>query len=136
MASRQPAQKSGMVEEPSEQLFVPAHVQAYKEVLGADLAADFLLRFGGAEVYFSKSPTLRSAAAGMIGLEKMSALGKALGFGQIAVPTAKKFVAEILLRRGVSIADIARTLHMDQSRVRRWLGPRPADRQLSFFDDI
>ncbi len=38
----------------------PAHVQTYVRVLGSELAVDFLMAFGGAQLYIAPNPKKRS----------------------------------------------------------------------------
>ena len=106
----------------------PAHLAAYVEVLGADDAADFLLRFGGAECYFTDDPKGRSAVARMVGVERTRALAAALGVqgGKVRIPTGNAWLAAHLVRQGLPVAEIARRLHANDVTVRRWLRAGPA----------
>jgi len=112
---------------------VPAHIETYVEVLGEDLAIEFFLQFGGSEVYFSKSPR-NAMMVGLTGREKAVMLSEYVGPGHVRVPIPKQWIASVLLERGHSKADIARTLHADQTTVRRWLAKAPDKNQLSLFD--
>lgn len=112
---------------------LPAHVEPYVRVLGPDLAFDFLMRFGGAELYLSPTPKGRSEVEAMIGAEKVVALA-ALGLPR-RVPTAKPWLAAAMKRSGLSHAQIARSLHVTDVTVRGWLNrPRGRDpRQLDLL---
>jgi hypothetical protein len=101
----------------------PAHVEPYVQVLGADLAFDFLMRFGGAELYLSPTPQGRSQVEAFIGSEKVAELA-ALGLPR-RVPTAKPWLAAVMKSQGLSGAEIARRLHVSDVTVRGWLNPRP-----------
>lgn len=92
------------------------------EVLGTDLAVDFLLRFGGAELAFSKAPRGASQVSAMIGPDREVALHAHRRVGpRTRIPLAKKWLAEMLRWRGFSTAEIARTLRASDVSVRRWL---------------
>lgn len=102
----------------------PAHVEPYVRVLGPDLAFDFLMRFGGAELYLSPTPQGRSEVEALIGAERVAELA-ALDLPR-RVPTAKPWLAAVLKTRGLSHAKIATTLHTTDVTVRGWLSPRPS----------
>lgn len=101
----------------------PAHVQPYVTVLGPDLAFDFLMRFGGAELYLSPTPKGRSEVEQIIGAEKVAELAT-LGLPR-RVPTAKPWLAAVMKSQGLSHAEIARRLHTSDVAVRGWFNPRP-----------
>lgn len=111
----------------------PAHVAPYVQVLGHQLAVDFLMRFGGAELYLSATPKGRSEAEALIGPAKLAELA-ALDLPR-RVPTAKPWLAAMMKTQGLSHAEIARRLHSTDVTVRGWLNPKPtADaRQRSLF---
>lgn len=99
-----------------------AQVAPYVEILGTDLAVDFLLRFGGAELALSKDPRGGGQVSQMIGTDRESALHDHPRVGpRTRIPLAKKWLAEVLRWRGNSTADIARTLRASDVSVRRWL---------------
>lgn len=99
-----------------------AQVAPYVEVLGMDLAVDFLLRFGGAELALSKDPRGGGQVSQMIGQDRESALHNHPRVGpSTRIPLAKKWLAEVLRWRGHGTADIARTLRASDVSVRRWL---------------
>lgn len=102
----------------------PAHVEPYVRVLGPELAFDFFMKFGGAELYLSPSPKGRSEVEALIGADRVAELA-ALGLPR-RVPTAKPWLAAMLKTQGLSHAKIATTLHTTDVTVRSWLNPRPA----------
>lgn len=108
----------------------PAHLAPYVEVLGPDDAAAFLLRFGGAECYFTTSARGGSAVAQMVGVERARALAQALGSLKVRVPTGKPWLAAHLATKGLPVAEIARRLRVTDVTVRRLLrvGPEAGPR--------
>ncbi|MBO0346022.1 helix-turn-helix domain-containing protein [Roseibium sp. CAU 1637] len=111
----------------------PAHIEAYVEILGEDLAVEFFLAFGGTELYFGNSPS-RSMIVKLTGAEKMVMLTERLGVGFIRIPIPKPWIAAVLIERGLNKAEIARKLHVDQTTVRRWFARKANRNQLSFFE--
>lgn len=116
----------------------PAHLLPYVRVLGEDLAVQFLLRFGGAELYLPVNPKGRSAVAQLVGIERTAALAQA--HLPRRVPTARPWIARVLQARGLPVAEIARTLHASDVSVRKWVAaapdaaaPQPDPRQLPLF---
>tara|TARA_R110002094_G_scaffold160396_10_gene145818 strand:- start:4596 stop:4982 length:387 start_codon:yes stop_codon:yes gene_type:complete len=114
----------------------PAHVVRYVETLGVDQAVEFLLKFGGAELYLSRNPTARSELVKAFGIDAARKLGEAADEYDLParVPTAKKWVALVLWSQGLTGAEIARRLHMSDTTVRSWINaakdkidPRQAD---------
>lgn len=114
----------------------PAHVEPYVRILGTDLAIEFLLTFGGAEIYIAASPQARNRVAGLVGREKALVLAEELLPRR--VPTAKPWIAAVLRARGLPVAEIARRLHATDVSVRSWLkragaGPPVDPRQMRLF---
>ncbi|MFC3059421.1 helix-turn-helix domain-containing protein [Paenirhodobacter populi] len=105
----------------------PAALAPYVEVLGVDLAVEFFLRFGGAELYFPQDRCRGGAATSMIGIEKIAELGDRLCVVKTRVPLANRWIAEVLAWKGVPTADIARWIRVSDVTVRHWLsgGERP-----------
>lgn len=103
----------------------PAAINAYVAVLGPWLAFEFLMRFGGAELYLSPTPKGRSEVEKMIGAAKVAELADR-GLPR-RVPTAKPWLARMLKTQGLSHAEIARRLHTTDVTVRRWLKVRPSE---------
>ena len=104
----------------------PAQVAPYVEVLGFDLTVQFLLRFGGAELYIPAHPQGRSRVEALVGAEKTRALAKTEYLLQRRVPLANDWVACCLHVQGWSNNDIARTLRITDITVRRYLKQDPA----------
>jgi len=99
----------------------PAQVEVYVAVLGCDLTIDFLLTFGGTELYLTETPKDRSRLVALVGKEKAAALGRQAHLLQRRVPLAKPWLAACLGARGLSVAEIARTLRVTDVSVRGWL---------------
>lgn len=100
-----------------------AQVAPYVEALGFDLAIAFLLRFGGAEMYVADTPRGRSEAEALLGEDACRALGAVAHRLPKRVPLAKTWLALCLQARGLSVAEIARTLRVTDVTVRRMLTP-------------
>lgn len=97
----------------------PANVAPFHEILGEEDTVAFLLEFGGAELYLSENPR-RSALAQRFGVDRAAAIARACDTLSQRIPTAKPYIAAVLARRGLSTAQIARTLHVADWTVRRW----------------
>lgn len=115
----------------------PAHINAYVTVLGDDLAVEFLLEFGGAELSLSSRPR-DGRLVQLIGKEKAVALAQQAGHLPRRIPLAKPWVANKLRDRGLSVAEIARKMHVSDVSVRSYLknGPKrppPDPRQYSLI---
>jgi hypothetical protein len=113
-------------------------VQAYVDVLGVDGAVEFLLTFGGAELYVAANPKGRGKVERQFGAEKAAALAAIVDRLPRRVPTAKPWIAQVLRTQGLSVAEIARRLHATDVSVRGWLrkaelGEAPDSRQLRLF---
>ena len=98
-----------------------AQVEPYVEVFGFDLAIAFLLQFGGAELYVAKDPKGRSQLEALVGPDRAKALGAITHRLQPRVPIANRWLAACLAARGLSKAEIARTLRVSNNSVRAWL---------------
>lgn len=98
-----------------------AQVAPYVEALGVDLAVEFLLSFGGAEIYLAVSPKSRSRVAQMVGHDNAEALAAKSDRMQRRVPLANQWIAKVLKSRGLSNADIARRMRTTDVTVRSWL---------------
>ncbi|QYK42847.1 MAG: helix-turn-helix domain-containing protein [Paracoccaceae bacterium] len=103
----------------------PAHVAPYVQVLGVDDAVDFLMTFGGGDLYLADRPSRRSRLAERYGPDRAAALAEAVGAVKVRVPTANVWIAHVLKSRGLSGDEIARRLHASNVSVRRWLKQRP-----------
>lgn len=119
----------------------PHHVEPYVRVLGVAGAFDFIMRFGGGEIYLTTNPKKRSQVADQVGHDKAIALAEAIGNLKVRVPTAKPWLAACMKTEGLQTAVIARRLHTSDTTVRNWLrgigtsrGNRTPDpRQLTLF---
>ena len=99
-----------------------AQVAHYVEVLGVDMTMQFLLRFGGAELYLSDDPKGRNALEQFIGTDKAKELANHPSRAmQRRVPIANRWLAAMLQWQGHSTAHIARTLRVSDTTVRNWL---------------
>ncbi|ADZ70100.1 helix-turn-helix domain-containing protein [Polymorphum gilvum] len=112
----------------------PANVAPFVEALGVDDAVALFLNLGGTEVYLPAQSSRRSMAARTIGADKVDALARVLGHGYYRVPVANTWIAQVMRARGATNAEIARTLRVDVSTVRKWLPAQDGpSRQLDFF---
>lgn len=115
----------------------PAHLAPYVSILGIDLTIDYLLAFGGSEKYVAVREANRSAVIALVGAEKAKRLADANLPRR--VPLAKKWIAQVFHFRGFHVAEIARTLHVSDVTVRRYLDeggakrPPPDTRQPDLF---
>ncbi|MGC9368690.1 MAG: helix-turn-helix domain-containing protein [Paracoccaceae bacterium] len=100
----------------------PAHIEPYVRVLGQDGALEFLLGFGGAELYMTETPKSRSRLVQAVGRERAVALARAAEHLPRRIPTAKPWLAQVLKAKGLSVAEIARRLHVSDVTVRKYLG--------------
>ena len=98
----------------------PAQIAGFVQVLGVDLTAAFLLRFGGAELALSENPREDSQLAALVGLDNARALAQLLRIPR-RIPLAKPWLAGYLRAQGHSIAETARRLHVSDVSVRRWI---------------
>lgn len=97
-----------------------AQVAAYVDVLGTDLAMDFILQFGGAQLYLANDPQGKSDVEKLLGYHKLKELAARPSL-QRRIPLAKRWLAEMLDWKGYSKAAIARTLRISDSTVSRYL---------------
>jgi len=100
----------------------PAHVARYVRVLGVEKTVDFLLTFGGAELYLPRNPTSRSELVKKFGITAARALGEAAELGDFParIPIGKKWIAMVWRSKGLPVAEIARKLHTTDKTVRSW----------------
>lgn len=97
-----------------------AQVAPYVEILGSDLATEFLLRFGGAALYLANDPKGKSEVEQLLGYHKLKALAAHPSL-QRRIPLAKPWLAAMLHWQGHSKADIARKLRVADVTVSRYL---------------
>lgn len=98
-----------------------AQVAPYVDALGLELAVEFLLFFGGADLELGKSPSERSQIVALIGREKALALAEGSWRLQRRVPLAKRWLTAVLHWQGHSNAGIARRLRISDVTVRNYL---------------
>lgn len=101
----------------------PANLDCFVQVLGYQLAIEFFLTFGGAEMYIGANPKGRSAVEALIGRDKLERLIERLPNPRFRVPLAKKWTAQVMCWQGHSSANIARTLRVTDTTVRGYLKP-------------
>jgi hypothetical protein len=114
----------------------PAHVGPYVNALGHELAADFLLNYGGGEIYLSDTVTSRSSLLKSLSYEQIGYLLVELGIGMHRVPLAPRWVARVLVKKGLPVAQIARKLRKTENTVRSYTSHERAEgdpRQLDLF---
>ena len=99
----------------------PANLAPFVEVLGVDGAVDFFLTFGGAELYLPQDPKGASEVVAAIGIEKTRELAARATDLKARVPTAKRWIAQVLHSKGLPVAKIARRLHMSDVTVRKYI---------------
>lgn len=99
----------------------PAHIEPYVRILGVQSTVEFLLTFGGAEIYLTSSPKRRARLVDLIGADKAAELAETIARLKVRVPTAKPWIACCMKTEGLSIAEIARRLHTTDNTIRRWI---------------
>ncbi len=99
----------------------PAEVETYVAILGVELAVQFLLRFGGAEIYIPKAPKTRSRVAALVGADKTTELARSDHLLLRRVPLVTPWLAACLRVQGCSLADIARRLRITDVTARKHL---------------
>ncbi|MDX8354335.1 helix-turn-helix domain-containing protein [Cognatiyoonia sp. IB215182] len=114
-----------------------AQVEPFVRVLGVDLAIEFLLTFGGAQLTISRNPRPHSRLVKLVGIDKTIALAEACEHLPSRIPTAKPWIAAVWKSRGVPIDEIARRLHTSDVTVRTmlkkqgaWKGQMPPHKPL------
>lgn len=116
---------------------IPANLEPYVSVLGADLAVEFLCEFGGAELYLATRPAGRSRLTQLVGREKSAELAKAAEYLPSRVPLGNAWAARHLHSNGWSVAQIARKLRTSDVTVRSYLKAKqpskPHPNQLDLF---
>ena len=95
------------------------------------------MQFGGAELSLRTSPR-QGKLVELFGQDRAAALAEAAGHLPRRIPLAKPWLAQQLHEKGLSVAEIARTLHVSDVSVRAYLkrcGPRqpPDPRQYSLL---
>lgn len=103
----------------------PAQIDAYVDALGPELAARFLIEFGGCVMYFPEDPKGRSLAEQMIGAERLKALSLAMPDNRGRVPIPRVWLVHVLNFQGKTVSEICRTLKVTDPTVRSCLKKSP-----------
>lgn len=103
---------------------VPANLAPYVRALGAELAVEFLLQFGGAPMYFGRQPTERARAMQVVGEAGIQALEREVGQRAGRVPLAPRWICQYLAATGMPIHEIARRTRISDVTVRAWVKGR------------
>lgn len=101
----------------------PAHVAPYVRILGEDKAIDFLLHFGGGELYLKWKTDARAELIELIGAKAVDALAAAQDGLPRRVPKADAYIARVLFARGLTISQVARKVRASDVTIRRYLSP-------------
>ncbi|PZU43917.1 MAG: hypothetical protein DI566_13440 [Microbacterium sp.] len=110
---------------------IPAHLQPYVDAMGRQLAVRFFLRFGGAPLYIPENPSSKSALAELIGeraVRRLFEIFDAREARPARIPVDKKWLARQMRHDGEAVLEIARTLHVSDVMVRRYLADKTRDR--------
>lgn len=78
-----------------------AQVAPYVDVLGIDLAVEFLLTVGGAELALARNPGEHSQLVALVGQEKARALAARDDLLQRRVPLAKRWLLPFCIGRAI-----------------------------------
>ena len=98
-----------------------AQVQPYVDVLGLELTVQFLLKFGGSELYIPQNPKGRSRVENLVGADNVRALADVSHLLQRRVPLANAWISAFLHWQGMPVSEIARTIRRTDCTVRRYL---------------
>ena len=108
---------------------VPAHLEALVEALGPDRAVVFLLAFGGGELYVGARPAETSKLVQTMGKEDAAKVARIRDKLPRNIPLGKPWVANVLRMKGLSVAEIATTLHVSEPTVRKYLNGKQGHRR-------
>lgn len=121
----------------------PAHLDAFVEELGPEMAVRFLIAFGGARLYFPNDPRGRSRAEALIGADALRRLGQRMPSMKSEIPIANTWLIQALTAEGKGTAEIcgmlrvsARTVKSVRQDLRRrpLLAPPPPEAMPSLSD--
>lgn len=96
----------------------PAQVEPFFEALGAELTVEFLLRFGGGEIYVARDPKGASEWHRFVGDDAAARLAAVADRLPRRVPLANRWLAKMLAWQGHPQGVIARCLRMTDVAVR------------------
>ncbi|MGK8234032.1 helix-turn-helix domain-containing protein [Roseovarius sp. MS2] len=102
------------------EVFTPVQIRPYVEALGEADAVEFLLEFGGAELYLGRNPR-RSRVAKRFGREKAALLARTAEHLPARVPLARRWIAQVLYKQNLPISEIARKVRVSDVTVRAYL---------------
>jgi hypothetical protein len=103
-----------------------AQVQPYVDAMGTEKAMEFILHFGGAELWIPKTLRGDTEFESLIGPEAAQALAERSERLQKRVPLAKAWLVAMMDWQGVPASQIARRLRISDISVRRMLKARKA----------
>lgn len=101
-----------------------AQVEPYVEALGAERAMEFLLRFGGADIFIAAKQKGRAKWHKFVGQEaalRLAAVANSKPGFQRRVPIASDWLIAMLASKGMLVPDIARRVRMSDVSVRKYL---------------
>lgn len=105
----------------------PVQAQRFVDTLGVVTTIEFLLNFGGSEVFLSGNPKGRGMIERVIGYEATAALQEVSDDLCFRVPLANKWLAQCLFLQGLSTNTIARRLRVSTVSVRKYIAPLHGD---------
>ena len=89
------------------------------ECLGPEMAARFLLAYGGAELFLAADPKGRGSAEALVGAEAVARMADHYQIGpRVRVSLARQWLAQMLHWHGHSTAEVARTIRASDVSVR------------------
>jgi hypothetical protein len=102
---------------------VPANVEPFVRLVGADNTVKLILALGGAQVYLPKQIGGKSGAklVDLIGRDAAVRLCRVHGSRVERFPLSPVFVARHLKGQGAAISEIARVLHRSDKTIRGYL---------------
>lgn len=112
----------------------PAHVEPYVNILGEELAIQFLLTFGGGELYIKWETEAKAELVELVGEVAAKKLADAQTRLPRRVPIAKAYISRVLFAQGLTIAQVARKVRVTDSAVRKYLDPDRPKQQAPSYD--
>ncbi len=100
----------------------PAEMRPIAQVIGPDAALKLVESYGGVRITVPLRAHPRSVLGRAIGAEPLRRLVDVLGGNRLNVPLCRAWRVRVLrVRDGLSYAEIARSLHMTEGTVYRYL---------------